>query len=388
MDLFTLDPVTWMPTGAPIRYYESLIWTEKFFEPGEIELETYAIADTLSTIKIGSLLSIRESKEVMMVETISIQTDDKDVEKLKVVGKSVTSYLAHRAVGALRGVKYEMSRSYSNLDAGLVVLFNSFVNGEAYDYTTLQDAYYKNPKDRVPLCMLSDSTFSLTPSDASPRFITPGSIESVIRQWFAEYPIGIRMLRPPNTVPAKVTINKSGVISRTSVVDAKELVFDIFVGIDRSSDQTEVSPVVLDVEHDDLINPQYLISATKFKSEVHILLDHKSILTSLPDSVVSGLDRRVVVVDGGAPDDGENVANFEADAVMSAKEMLYDASIISGVDANVSSNSSEKIGVHYFLGDFVTVRGRYGIISRARVVELIRSESGEGEIVYPTLLFE
>jgi hypothetical protein len=390
MDLFTIDDITWLPTGAPIRHYESLIWTDKFFEPSEMELETYAVSATLDKIGVGTLLAIRQSKEVVMVEGITISTDDRGVEKLKVIGKSLTSYLEHRSVGYSRAGKYQMARAYSNLDAGLLVLYNSFVNLDAFDLTTLQPSAYKSPYDRFVNCAITDSTRNLTSNTAAPRFIKPGPIESVVRQWFSEHPIGLRMLRPPNELVTKVSpILPGGALLKLPTRDSTKLLFDAFVGIDRSTEQTSVPPVVLDVSHNDLINPQYFVSSAKLKTDVQTLLDGKSILTSLPSDTGPplGLRRRVLVLDGGAPEEGESQENFEADVALSATEILKSSANITGIDANVSAHSRVRFGVDYFLGDFVTVRGKFGISAKGRVTEFIRNESAEGEVSYPTLLF-
>lgn len=395
MDLFVVDPVTWLPTGAPVYFYDSLIWTERFLEPSEMELETKAVKEIRDVLPLETLVSIRQSKEVMMIEEHIIDTDEQGVETLTVRGKSLTTYLRHRVVGEKRGNKYEMALEYSNLDAGLVVLYNAFVNDAAFDLTTATAAYYKKVEDRIPNCVITDSS-GTDPGTPLHRWINPGSVENVILNWFGERPIGLRMVRPPYSSQV-VSVDQTGAITRTPVTDGLELCFDVYDGEDRSHLQTTNTPVILDVEHNDLMLPNYLLSVLNFKSEAHIALNDKTIFAhnnqvledeETPMDQLSGLKRRVIFVDAGEPEEGADAAKFEADSIKSAEEALEDHKKFAAVDGGVSPQTEIQFGVDYFLGDFVSVRGRYGSMTKTRVTEYIRTEDATGEESYPTLVYD
>lgn len=72
MDLFTIYPWNY-EKAAIIDEYESVIWTERFIEPGDIRLVLPATKDTPWTLMPGSLVGRNNSREIMLIDTRSIQ---------------------------------------------------------------------------------------------------------------------------------------------------------------------------------------------------------------------------------------------------------------------------------------------------------------------------
>lgn len=386
LDLTRISKVDWLPFGAPITHYSSLIWTEKFLEPSEFVLETYVIAKTMELLPEGTLVSLRQSREVMQVSKLIIDTDDAGVEILKVYGSSLSSYISHRTIGEKRNVKYKAMFG-SNLESGLILLYNSFVNDQAWDLTTGSAAYYKNPKDAIPNVAVTDSTgeiFDGTHGDAQQRWLEPGYIDGPIRNFFSERPYGLRILRPKATT-YKIAVAQNGTVSCTLTNNIPELCFDVFKGVDRSYGQSVVTPIIFDTDIDDLVNPGYLLTSENLKTEVHIALNDKAVFANSSD--LSGLDRRVMFLDGGDPEEGYNVTDWESYNVKTAQDLLATNTRLVMVDGEVSPQSKLRFGRDYFLGDYVSVRGKYGAISKARVSEFIRAYGSNGEVGYPALVY-
>lgn len=386
IDLVVVDPVTWLPIGAPLSYYNSLIWTERFLEDSDMVLKTYDVKRTMELLPLMSLVSIRQSKELIIVENHSIETDENDVEFLTVTGRSLTSYLHHRVIGEKRNVKYQAMNS-SPLGSGLILLYNSFVNDQAWDLTTGTSAYYKNPNDAIPNCVITDSTGEIAAGTSGPseqRWLEPGTIDGPIRNFFREKPYGLRALRPKNSTN-KITVAQNQVISSTFVTNIPQLCIDVFTGVNRSADQTVNPPVIFDTEIDDLINPNYLYSVGGLKTEVHIALNDQAVFARRSD--YSGLGRRVLFLDGGDPEEGFDPSQWDDYNIRVAQALLASRGQMSIVDGAVSPQSKVRYGVDYNLGDLVSVRGRYGLINKARVTEYIRAyDAGTGYTNYPTLI--
>lgn len=385
IDLVRVDPTTWLPIGAPVKHYSALIWTEKFFQRSEFELTTYALQYTQNLLPLGSLVTLRQSKEVMRVTKMTVATDDQDREVMTLHGKSLTSYISHRTIGEKRNVKYQAMNS-SNLGSGLILLYNSFVNDQALDLTTGLSAYYKDPKDAIPNLVITDSTGEIAAGTAGAtqqRWLDPGYVESPLANFFSERPYGLRILRPKNTT-YKITVASNQAITATLTTDIPELCLDVFKGVDRSYEQVDVAPVIFDAEIDDLMRPSYLLSLENAKTEVHIALNDKALFAQSSDP--SGLDRRVMFLDGGDPEAGYNAAAWEAYNIKTAEGLLEDNKQVAIVDGEVSPQSQIKFGRDYFLGDYVSIRGRYGAISKARVSEYIRAYGEQGEVSYPSLV--
>lgn len=389
MDIFLINHGTWRPYDHPLRNYYSLIWTERFSEDSDFELESYDVAYYEEHLPIGTLVSVRGSVEVMMVEEQYIDVDDADVEIIKIKGKSLTSYLDHRVVGEKRNSKYETAAAYTTTGMALMLLYNSFNNNQGYDYTKAANAYYKKPKDWVQYSVVTNSVTSDT-SSAINRMVTPGPLRPMMDALLREGPYGFRMFRPISPQGNVITLNASGTIISTPTTDIRDLRFDIYNGVDRSSSQSTNTPIVLDVEHDDLIQPKYVNTQATYKNEAHIMTDTKSVFAytdQFSDSQnFAGFYRRVRFVDPGQPEEGVTATNFENYSIRAAENLLrienYKKNLIDGA---VSTQAKKKFGVDYFLGDILTVRGRYGLTINARVTEYIRAESETGESGYPTL---
>lgn len=386
MDLTVIDSSTWMPTGAPLTHYKSLIWTERYVDTSSFELTTYAVKHTMDKLPLGTLVSLRQSREVMRVESHEITHEGNEVQVLTVRGYSLTSYLDYRVIGEKRGKKYQ-AMTNSNLASAAVLLYNSFVNPDAFDLTIRAAAYYKNPKDAIPNVAVTESTGEFATSTQGPgslRYLNPGTIREPVKNFLLYRPYGLRIVRPPYSA-YKISVAQDGVVTYPWTEDITELCFDLYKGIDRSSEQSTNEAVVFDTEIDDLIQPSYLLGVKSVRTEAHICLDTKAVFAQSSDP--SGLSRRVIFLDGGEPETGFDQTEWEDHNIAVAEKLLEDYKRVSIVDGEVSPQSKIKFNRDYFLGDLVTVRGRYGALSQARVTEFIRAQDENGETNYPGLSY-
>lgn len=78
--------------------YESAIWTDRYLEPGDFELYIPIGNSIPSSIAIGRYLMLTESEHLMIIESIKIETDVEDGNKLIVTGRSAESILDRRIV--------------------------------------------------------------------------------------------------------------------------------------------------------------------------------------------------------------------------------------------------------------------------------------------------
>ena len=81
-----------------LETYESLIWVDKFNEPGTFELYGPVSNDLLEYFKPNNYLTNDESEHVMIVEDISIESDVEDGNKIKIIGRSLESILDRRII--------------------------------------------------------------------------------------------------------------------------------------------------------------------------------------------------------------------------------------------------------------------------------------------------
>src|ERR1043165_2136294 len=77
------------PTGT-------IIWTERFQVPGELELHTNAVQSVRKALPEMSLVTLRDTNEVIMIESHEIQPDDDGVNELIVRGRTLDFFPENR----------------------------------------------------------------------------------------------------------------------------------------------------------------------------------------------------------------------------------------------------------------------------------------------------
>jgi hypothetical protein len=390
LDFLVLSSSTFLPVGDPITHYHSLIWTERFAEPGEFQLETYAVRKTLAVLPMETLVSLRQTTEVMMVENIRIETDDAGIEKLIVSGRSITSFLNHRVLGRKRAQRYK-AFSHSPLASALRLIYHALHERSTYDYTRQPPVVSaKNSNDGVLNTVVTDSTTDITSGNAGPikqRFIRPGPALPEVQKFLRYRPYGFRTIRPPSSGRVIDIDSSTGAVTGATNTNITALRWDVYRGFNKSHGQTTYAIVIFDTEIDDLIRPNYTFSMDIYHNEAAILVNNGIVIARRPEGQLTGLSRRVFYIDGGDPEEGYDNTEWNEHNVDEGERILEAHLKLQAVDGEVSTRSQWVYGQDYFLGDIVSVRGRYTPMVRARVTEYIRTDTPEGFEAYPAFTY-
>jgi len=95
MELYTLHPETY-EREIVIDEYESLVWTERFIEPGDMKLVLPATREMARLARPGTLLNLSTSREPMLVDTRSIEDG-----MINVAGKTIEAFFNERYIDAM-----------------------------------------------------------------------------------------------------------------------------------------------------------------------------------------------------------------------------------------------------------------------------------------------
>ena len=87
MELILLDN-DMMETG---RYsnFDSLVWNERYQSPGDFQLRSYGILETMRHLQREAFVSVSNSDYVMQIHDLSISIDSENNEVLTVKGKTL-----------------------------------------------------------------------------------------------------------------------------------------------------------------------------------------------------------------------------------------------------------------------------------------------------------
>lgn len=385
MDLLRLAPTTYLADDL-IEGYSSLIWTERFVAAGEFELKTYQVRETLPLVPEGTLLSILDSHEVMIVETRTISFDDDGYQELTVKGRSLETFLENRVmVSETYNTPWKTLSQYKPSIFGTFLLWNHLVNATGEDPSKVAGTI--DTQTVIPNAVVTNS--SITTDPVLYWWLEQGDVYSLIKDILSLTGIGVRTLRPDGMGGNVATFNTTRTASRgtySSTWDSNitELRFDITTGTDRSRSQSNVPAVIFHYDAGHIDNPTYLRSIQPYKNMAIIFSSIGPITVQATPPAGTGLNRRVLYLDGG--DIGsQDAATFTAALTQKAKNELKNHNTIYLFDGSISPMAPYKYNKDYFLGDKVSLMAMYDIDQTMVVSEYIRTEDEAGDRGYPGL---
>lgn len=358
MDLYILDSL--LRRETVVDQYKSLIWTERFQSAGDFELVVQSTLENRQRFKTGLWLALSESFRCMKIETVQDKVDDDGAELLTISGPSIEIILDDRvAFNVKDDLTTNPKWSITDIPGNVArkVFHDICVTGilDVHDiipYITDVDIL---PTDTIP-----------EPGDAVTVEIQPDSVYNVVKGICEPYDLGFRLLRN---------------------FDFSQLAFDVYAGVDRTSQQTTYPAVIFSTELDNFKTPTELrsISGVKNIAYVYSNLGFEEVVATDVDPDVLGFERQVLVVKMDDIDTGTPAATVTAMMQQKGREELAKVRSFQGFDGEVSQVSQYKYGTDYQLGDLVELHGKDGLANNMRVTEQIFVSDEEGERSYPTL---
>lgn len=330
----------------------SFIWTDRYYEYGDFELYTRVSTDILSKIQSEYYLLNKESEHLMIVENIEIETDLEDGHTVKITGRSLESILDRR-----------------------IVWSSTIISGN------IQDCIKKLLNDSIISPSISERKIDNFIFDTSNNSkITNTIIEETEYNGDNLYEI-ISGLCSANDIGFKVVLNKSN-----------QFVFSLYVGEDRSYEQTKNPYVTFSPEFDNLINSNYVESIQNYKNVTLVAgeKDDNDIPKTASTGSVSGLSRRELYTEATdinqKQEDDTTLTDEEYKnlLIQRGNEALLKHKISVTFDGEFDATQMYTYNKDFFMGDVVQVANEYGIESKARIIEFIQSQDTNGYSMYPT----
>lgn len=345
-----------------IDEYSSLIWTERYNDSGEITLVIPVDSESAGMIVTGALLSIEESKDVMLVDTVSIKD-----EQITAVGKSLTEFLKQRL---LRNTWSAVKDHWTINDipghiAGTIVSQMCGAGG-----LMATGAVLLNGANEV----LPNLVIGSLAGGASTRVAVPyGNVYDGVKTVCDGDDLGFRLYPQLKT-------------------GGYDLIFTTYAGLDRTSSQSTNPLVIFEKAMDSFTDVEsirsiegYVTAAYSWPSGITAQSQIGSAFSS-GASGFTGFNRRTLMVD--ATD--VNVADYSAADLgvildKRAKDAIVNNNYVRLLDGQLVPQNPFVYGVDYTLGDVIELRDPTSTVQKARITEYIRSWDSAGETAYPTL---
>lgn len=348
--------------------YESLIWTDRYNEPGDFELyfpmkkellDIY-VPDYYLVATPHGIDGIRDSEYTMIIEDLKITTDLDGGNHLIVTGRSLESILCRRIV-------WKQTTVSGNFQNAVKKLIEQNVTGNAK--TDIG-------KRKIPNFVFQASEDTrITSLKIDETQYTGDVLYDAIKALCDVHDVGFSLKKN----------------------DQNQFIFNLYIGVDRSYKQTDNTYVVFSPAFDNIISSDYTENKSKYCNVTLVAgegegNERKTVVVG--DTNAESLDRRELFTD--ARDISSKIENDEGESeTMSdkeynealtnrGKEKLKEVEIEKTFDGQVEATQLYRYGEHFFMGDFCQLENEYGKQSRVKVIEYIHSESTNGLEEYPT----
>lgn len=357
MDLYILDSL--LRRTEVVDKYESLIWTERFADLGEFELNLVSTRQSRAQFLQGTMLAINNSYRVMVVDTTEDRIDADGKRMLNVKGWSLEGILKDRtAKDTMSNLTVEPQWVITATPANVArTMFNDICRTGNLDLADLIP--FLQPGTILPASNIPEPATPITWRQ------DPDELFNAIKAVCDPYDLGFRLVRN---------------------FDTSQLYFDIYSGSDRTTKQALLPPVIFAPGFDNLQNTSEF-KTTRGSKNVAYVFSEAGFREVYPDGVnpddVVGFDRHVLMVN--ASDVTAETVNIAGALLQAGQEALLQNRSLSAFDGELDQNSQYKYGTDYNLGDLVELRNEDGEITDRRVSEQIFVRDVEGERSYPTL---
>lgn len=223
MDLYVLDEN--LNAVALIDSYNSLIWTDRYQECGDFELEMSVDLDLLDYIKQDRYLWRQDSEHVMIIETLVFTTDEEAGKLVTIKGRSLESILDRRIVWGLKNVT-------GNLQEEIEEIFNENIINPSKPERKIDNFIFEYSTDPTITDYTIDTQY------------TGDNIYDLVVDICVEGGFGF-----------KVTLNES-----------KQFVFQFYAGTDRSYDQFQNPCVIFSPDFENIVDGEYTADRSTYKN--------------------------------------------------------------------------------------------------------------------------
>lgn len=340
-------------TLAVVDVYIALVWTERYNECGDFELEI-PMSETVKSLFVEDRYLVRiDSEYIMVIETLEPSYDPENGDVLKVSGRTAECFLERRIIWGIVNAE-------GNLETVVSKLINENVISPSDPNRKIEEIKY------------------------SPSSITVGDIKV---QYFGD-----------NLYESIETLCKNESIGFKMVLSEGKLIFSLYDGLDHSYEQTENDYVVFSHTFGNLISSEQVISSKLLKNVCLIAGEGEGpnrMQTSVGND--AGLIRREIFVDASSVSQRTGMTDPETDEDIFYTDEEYEKMLkqegtneltehvaTDTFDGEINYNSTFQYGVDYTIGDIVSVVSPYSNNRKARIVEFIRSSDATGDKEYPT----
>lgn len=314
--------------------YPSLRWVRRYFKPGEFELHAPLTAENLKLLARGNLVKLRTSKEAGYIQYRSLTQDSSGKEMIAVSGQFVSDYISKRIMWGIFNK-------------------NQVIEAHIRELIQLNVISPNDPSRVIPNLVLGQN------GGLGPKVRYQTSYSNLLEQ-----------------VEKLCLASGLGFMAELDQVE-KEIVFKVYEGINRSINQTDLSPVIFSTDLDNILEQEYTEIVKDFKNTALIAGEgegEERVKISIEEG--SGLDRIELYVD--ARDLQREVDEVEI-PLEEYKELLFERGSeklseyeeVETFESKIDLRSNYTYKEDFDLGDIVTCQSdKWSLTLDSRITEI------------------
>lgn len=348
-----------------IDTYISLIWTERYYEAGDFELQLPMEYMDSKLIYLANFLYIRESERLMIIEDIKILKTEEMNDSILITGRSAESLLDRR-----------ISIKEINFTGPVELVMHDLVLDNVTDPSNTNRSISLFRTDYRPSLEMTD------------LYTLEYGRQSVLEM--------LSSISKSTGIGFRVTIdNYTWGYTTTPLIN-----YIVYKGKDRSTSQLVNPPVIFANSMDNVLTSSMTISTKDKLNVVYVITDDS--VPSLQQNFVwdlgsdysggadepSDIDRFETTIDINIDRGTPPLANWEVANIIETKgeERILESTSYAIFDGDFEVNGMFKYGIDFFIGDIVQCI-LYGQDVKARIIELVRSYTDTGIKTYVTFDF-
>ena len=317
-----------------LESYFSLIWTRKYSKCGDFELHCSLTEKTLSLLQRGNVIYKKDDLEAGYINYRNLKQDTTGKEVLVLKGKFLTGYLGRRIIWGTENLSTTAELAMRQLINNHAI--NPANTDRKIDMLTLGDlkGYANNIDKQVSYKNLLETVEEISSTDG----------------------LGIRTLLD---------------------IENKQMIFDIYEGLDRTAEQSENAPAIFSREFENILEQEYTDSFNNYRNTVLVAGEGEG---SEREFVIvgqsTGLDRFEMFVDAKdlQSTDGDTtipIEQYREMLVDRGKSKLAETKEIKTFESKINLNSNLVYKEDFDLGDIVTCTSKkWGITIDTRITEV------------------
>ena len=337
---------------GPIEDYYSLSWAERYNEVGDFELELPLKWESSSLLDFGNFLYIKSSDKLMIIEDKKLSSGESETSLL-VTGESAESLLKRRI--------FEDAENHVG-PAEIII------------YDVVLHNLMRPTKSTRNFALFNDPFFETLITTEYEEQFDPQSIYDIVTKVAKGAALGYK------------------VVCGDFDADPPALDFYVYEGVDRSYAQSANTWLVFSDKFQNVIASSFYSSQKENVTLCVVLTDdvvHNFVRVWI-GTEPADLDRIETILETTVDRDltSPSLTDDEVLAILltRGREVINQSGPIGILEGDFDIQLNHKYGEDFFMGDIVQCN-LHGIEVGARVIELVRSYSAEGEKTYLGLDF-